>query len=269
MAVDSDVVADLAGSIARSSGPVTFLLGSGASLSSGAPTTSQVAGAFAAVQTGRFGGLDLRSVLHMLPEQDKQNILGPLFAGVSPGVGYHALGALSRSHDVRVLNLNWDDAVTKLAATGATVDSWDLLDFLPPGGLPARSDGIYQLHLHGQIGVACRFGTLETLDMTPEQTDFIFDNFLRHTTVILGASLIGETDLPRVFARHRRESIDRPVSALWYFGRESAPSRTSRAASAQRRTLTGSSFTHFEDVVNFDFDDFVVDLTNQVLGGSP
>ena len=260
MAPDKDTLVDLATSIRRARRPVTFLIGAGASISSGAPTTAQVAAAFATLQHGRYAGQDLRAVLHTLPEREKQDILEPLFASVRPNVGYRALAALATHKPVIVLNLNWDHALRDAAAiVGVTEQRLDIQDVDPLAPPRLGGTGLLQLHLHGLLGRQCRFGTLETLTFTEGQSSFLIDQCLLQTVVIIGASLRGETDLPRIFTTAQQSG---DAGTVWYFGRPEAHPRTTRA---HRMTITGSPFTHFDDIPGLDFDDFMVDLYNTYL----
>jgi hypothetical protein len=260
MPVEKAQLVDLAASIRRSRRPVTFLIGAGASISSGAPATAEVEAAFAPLQQGRYAGQDLRAVLHTLPKAEKQDILAPLFAGVRPNVGYRALAALAMHKPVIVLNLNWDGALSDAAAMVGTKEHCrDIQDIDPLAPPVLGATGLLNLHLHGILGGDCRFGTLETLTFPEPLSSYLVDQCLRQMVVIVGASLRAETDLPGVFASAQQSGA---AGTVWYFGRPEAAARTARA---HRMTITGSPFTHFDDIPGFDFDDFMVDLYDTFL----
>jgi hypothetical protein len=217
-----ELAGELGGVIGRSSRPVCFILGAGCSLSSGAPTTTTVERAFRDATAARFRGIELRKAIHVMPEQEKQDILRPLFAEVTYGPGYLAISALGRYRTVLTLNLNWDKALANACRRiGVELVSFDFNE--PIDSWPSFSGpGVYDVHVHGIIGDQCRYGHLETLNFTTQQETWLIERGLVNTTVILGASLANETDFTQLFI-HRSHLVDtvRPPSSQWFFLRSS------------------------------------------------
>lgn len=205
--------------IGRSDRPVCFLLGAGASISSGGPTTTAVVEAFTEATERRFEGMDLMRAVGLLEEREKQEILAPLFEGVTPAGGYHAIAAIAFYIPVVVLNLNWDDAMAQAAEAKRVLRaSFDIVTDPPTWpNLTTQEPGLVDIHLHGTIGDACRFGTLETLTFEPPATEYIIAHGLDQTMACLGASLNGENDLPSLFRHHLRKRRGITSSPHWYF----------------------------------------------------
>ena len=207
--------------IGRSQRPVCFLLGAGASISSGGPPTTAVIKAFTEATERRFEGMDLMRAVGLLEEREKQEILAPLFEGITPAGGYHAIAALASYISVVVLNLNWDDAMAKAAqAKGVLKVSFDIrTDPATWPDLSRQEPGLTDIHLHGKIGDVCRFGTLETLTFESPEADYIAAHGLNQTMACLGASLNGENDLPSLFRNHLRARPGTAPPPHWYFVR--------------------------------------------------
>src|SRR4051794_14301891 len=93
---------------------LTFFLGAGASLSSGAPSTSKVVESVRLKFSGGFkSDEDVYTKLVDIPEADKRLAIVPLFEEVRPYIGYRMLAAVARGRPVTVVNLNWDDCVQR------------------------------------------------------------------------------------------------------------------------------------------------------------
>jgi hypothetical protein len=206
-------------SIGRSAKRVAFMLGAGASLSSKGPTTRDVEDAFRAATSVRFEGMDLLRAIALLEDEEKQEILAPLFHDVHPGLGYYALAGIAAYKPVVVLNLNWDRALAEAAArSGVLLSSFDIKS--DPGTWPDVHDttpGLHDVHLHGMIGESCRFGTLETLEFSEAEAQLLVDHGLRHVFACLGASVSGENDLPALFRRHELTRGSTKPNRHWYF----------------------------------------------------
>ena len=84
--------AELARSLAGEDSPITFVLGAGASTSSGAPTSAEVADTLRRGTRVRLGN-DPHHNLHEIVDDEVRSLLAPLFSDVSPGVGYRLLAA--------------------------------------------------------------------------------------------------------------------------------------------------------------------------------
>lgn len=212
---------ELGMAIGRSDRPVCFLLGAGASLSSGAPATSTVVEAFAEATNLRFEGMDFMTAVSLLEEREKQEILAPLFEGITPAGGYHAIASIAAYVPVVVLNLNWDDALAQAAAAkGVLIASFDITASSTSWPDPAsREHGVVDIHLHGILGEQCRFGTLETLTFEAEAAEYLVTHGLDQTMVCLGASLNSENDLPAVFRSHVAKRQHSSPPPHWYFVR--------------------------------------------------
>ena len=228
------VAGDCARSLARDDEPVSFLLGAGASLSSGAPTTTSVVDALARATAGRLRAKDVRTFVDRIGERDKQNILRGLFAEVRPHIGYLSLAAIGRHRRVVVANLNWDPLVAEACAQlGVPCRSFDLADrqhWQLVNDLPADS-GVVVIHIHGLLGYRSRIASLETLSFTPEEERLLAELVWANPTVIIGASLVDDTDLEAMFRRLGMK--DDHAAARWLFARHGGTlplPRTSMAA---------------------------------------
>lgn len=264
---------ELGGVIGRSNRPVCLLLGAGASLSSGCPTTGEVFATFEEATQARFDGMDLMRAIQTIPEHERQDCLRPLFADAVPSSGYLALATLAQYRRVIVLNLNWDDMFIQAChRVGAAVAAFDIAS--DPGTWVSATQsetGVVDIHLHGIVGEECRFGTLETLSFPSEAERFLVENGLRQTTVCLGASINGENDLPGLFRQHLiRSDPMRPTSQHWYFVRGAA---NFDANDRLRQALTrASSLTYISDT-DIDFDEVATLMVDRALalisGGAP
>lgn len=262
-----ELARELGGVIGRSHRPICFLLGAGASLSSGGPTTKQVAEAFAGATGARFQGLDLMRMIQTLPEHEKQDILAPLFSDVRPGPGYLSLAALAKHRRIIVLNLNWDDALAQACSRQAVVcRQFDIAS--PPGTWPPDIDAspdpcLYDVHIHGILGVECRYGTLETLLFAREAENYLVKNGLQNTMVCIGAYLNNENDLPQLFqARMRAGDPVRPASQHWYFVRGDA---VLGPEDRMRQTMTFASPVTYVRAPDIDFDHVATLLVDAAL----
>jgi hypothetical protein len=254
------------GAIARSDRPVTFLIGAGASLSSGAPSTAQVTKAFEDATKGRLNPRELRTLLHSLPEQDKQDILAPLFGNVVPHIGYRCLAALGRHRRVHVLNLNWDRALTDAC------DDLDVrhvvFDLCNPRArrlLNGFDDGpgVVIAHVHGKVGEQCRFEALRTLKFGEAETRFLKKHFLSNTLVIAGASVVRDTDLHALFLAKRESAIahGNAQASQWYLGR---PDDVEHLDAIRRSQLPHGVLNYFS-AEDADFDELMLRVLSVVL----
>lgn len=260
------VATDLGATVTRSKRPLTVMIGAGASLSSGAPTTGQVAAAFEAATRGRFGvDHSVQRLLHLIPEPEKQEVLQPLFERVTPYIGYRCLAALARHRKVQVLNLNWDSAVEQACEElGVRYVSFDLNDRAGRKEikkLPKHS-GLAVAHVHGRLGEECRFETLKTLKFDAEQARFIAGQFLANTLVVVGASIVHDTDVLELLTRPARAGgLSRNEPSQWFFGRpEGSPQ-----LEAIRRSSIRSGVLNYCCIDDVDFDELMVRILGSVL----
>lgn len=243
---------ELGASIGRSDNPICFLLGAGASLSSGGPTNGAVLGALREATDVRFEDMDLMTAISTLHETEKQEILAPLFQDISPAGGYRALASLAAYVPVVVLNLNWDDAMAQAAtANGVLRASFDIADDSASWPALSASHGLYDIHLHGKLGSSCRYGTLETLTLPEGAEEYLVENGLAHVVVCIGASLNDEKDLPGVFRHHQLGRDPARPARHWYFVR--GP-ETDSGEDRLRQALYGASTLHYSKGETIDFD---------------
>jgi hypothetical protein len=242
---------------------VTFILGAGCSLSAGAPTTAQIDHALREATSARFKGLDLRDALHQMPEQEKQDILLPLFEKVGVNPGYMAIAALATVKPVVAINLNWDLALENACRRArAAVTVVDIVDGPRTSWPSPDGKGLLDLHVHGVIGNSCRFGRLETLTFTEDQQEWLRSHGLDNTLVVLGASLTFETDLTKLFQGHAsRDSQSRPQSSHWYFVRGTLADAEDRL---RRANFKVQSLT-YEVAPDIDFDMVATTIVDHAL----
>lgn len=259
-----DLAREVGSKIGRLEDPVAFLLGAGASFSSGGPTTTAVVEAFRRAAGARLDGTDLMNSISQLDEREKQAILSPLFRSVTPGAGYHALASLAAYRKVFVLNLNWDEAMADAGrAKGLLRGSFDLAD--DPASWPSLGDqsepGLYDIHLHGRLGEECRFARLETLRFSDEERGLLMQ-CLDGLMVSIGASLAGELDLPAVFKAHQAQRDSTKANDHWYFLRgEDSEDGTDR----YRKAVTyASPWTTAKDPA-LDFDRVAVTIVDAAI----
>jgi hypothetical protein len=211
---------ELGESIGRSKRPVCFVLGAGCSLSAGAPNTVQIDTALRRATRTRFAGVELRDAIHQLPELEKQDILQPLFAGVTTNAGYMAIASLAASRPVLVINLNWDLALqTAAIRVGVPITLVDM-ETDAVGTWPSHGTaGIIDVHVHGIVGHSCRYGRLETLRFTEAEEKWLIEQGLDHILICIGASLTYETDLTDLFRSKNPNPSARPQASRWFFVR--------------------------------------------------
>jgi hypothetical protein len=185
--------------------PLCFLLGAGASLSSGAPSTAAVLAALRRTRPRLFGSdEDVYNEVPSISHQERECI-DPLFRDVTPFVGYRCLGTLAHTRPIVVVNLNWDDCVPRAArAVGVPDDEISIIDVEDTTDGEAALDqlldrgrGVLSIHVHGyfadQSRSDVRFGTKETLEF--ETAEFkLLRRAMSLQTIIVGTSLAGPHD---------------------------------------------------------------------------
>ncbi len=187
---------------------ITLLLGAGASLSSGAPSTGAVADAIWAANPGRFKSRqDVYDDLVEITEVDKRNAIEPLFEDTVPYAGYRLLAALARSRPIIIVNLNWDDCVLRACGQmGVRCQPHDIADPLAEiresiALSNASGSGIVDIHVHGRLGTEgheakhrLRFARLKTLTLKEDEFELLRECF-DCATAVIGASLCAGRDL--------------------------------------------------------------------------
>ncbi len=201
--------------------PVTFLLGAGCSLSSGAPSTAEVHAALTAATAGRANGENLRDFLHEITPGERRRVLEPLFRNNSPYIGYKLLAALAAIRRVNVLNLNWDDMAERACSeAGVECVAFDLDDRTRWGDAERKlptGRGLLSVHVHGRLDTTCRYSRVETARFDSAQIEFISSRFLNQPLLIAGASLQGDVDLFKLL--QGSPSAAEREHAVWFFGR--------------------------------------------------
>lgn len=236
--------------------PLTFVLGAGATLSSGAPTTPAVHAKLEKATQMRLGAL-IRERLHMIVDEEVRDQLQPLFEHVVPNTGYRVLAALGRDRRINIINLNWDDAAERACRdAGVSCAVFDPLDgptliqveaTLPPAA------GVLIVHVHGTLANRPRYSLLETLPNQPALWAAIRP-LLGTTTIICGASLAGDSDVDDVVKR--LSGVDSSGPPVWMFARSANEPRVVDFPAQWTRV-----FSH-----DVDFDELVAVIAEEVWG---
>jgi hypothetical protein len=259
---------DAGSGLATLPGPVCFVLGAGASISSKCPTTAEVDRKLRELTRSRFPGRFVRDVLHHFSQTQVQLQLAPLFAHANPYIGYLSLAALGRHRRVHVLNLNWDPMLKRACdELGVASVSFDLRS--PPSieevaKQLADDSGLLIAHVHGRLGEECRYEQLSTLKFDTAEKDLIAAQFFAHPRVFIGASLLGDSDLKELLWND-----DGSIAPTWYFGRpvDLEAEDELRATLPHRTTIALDCDVEFDDllvivlgqVAQYRWDDFRAD----------
>lgn len=237
-----DPIGEVAKSItpARSTGerfPICFLLGAGASLSSGGPKTSDILLTCRRDWPRKFRSDEdvYTGFTDELAPSERESLMRPLFDIVSPYVGYRCLAAMARSRPVFVVNLNWDSCIKEAGdRVGVPVHPFDLRD-LEQGRkaveqVLADQAGIACAHVHGFLdnpneayGIRFRFSYSDTRAVEHDQLELLRE-MLGHTTIIAGTSLEGGGDIHELVKALLPADPDQ-ARPLWVFERGAHRSR--------------------------------------------
>ena len=268
-----NLVADLAAAL-RGEDSFTFLLGAGASLTSGAPSTRRLERSWLDAYPTRLRCREeLRENLGELTEQEKQSAIEGLFENIQPHIGYHCLAALGRDRPILVVNLNWDDALERACEQlGVPCESIELGEGAEAitERLDAFSEGVFNLHLHNRLACAggkhpIGFATYETLRF--DERRLIADRFFSRQTVVVGASLTGEHDVSDLLLTVVSESDKKSRETsrpFWIFSRQAEES-TEPVDRLTRRVLSRkASDLNFVGGPAVDFDRLLLELSSQL-----
>lgn len=247
---------DLASALRGTADPITFVLGAGASLSSGAPPTAEVEETLRAAAT-RIPASDLRKRIHEISDGDVRKALDPLFSQLVPHIGYRCLATLARRRRVLVINLNWDPLVAMACDLARVpVVTYDIGDHDRRGDslrLPPNR-GVIDVHLHGRTAGRPRFGQAETLGLRSDEIDHLRTLHGSARRVYLGVSLEEDHDVVHAL----RDLDDGKVGTVWPFFRGpdlSDPGEVTRMSG--RLGAVGAVYCQAEDV---DFDHILLAL---------
>ena len=248
----------VAGLAAQAGTPVVFLLGAGCSLKSGGPTDNQLQEAVERLPgRQRRGGALGRHV----DGAAQAHALRPLFADMSPNVGYHCLVGLARKRSVYVLNLNFDAAVEEAAkniGVGCrSVDvrsTADLAQALTDSGTDVL---VVDVHLHGTVEDA-RFTREQKAETRDSERDLVHQALEGGTLVVLGTSLREAEDLAALLK-------DAKPGAAYYFNRadEMADEDDTLVRSAEFPLVKANAHWTASDV---DFDAFMLHFAGTFHG---
>ena len=201
----------------RESKSVAFLIGAGASITSGAPSTILVDEAITASVAGhRYPGEEVGHVLAKLTSTQRVGSVRHVFSHVRPHIGYLSLAALARSRRVLVASLNWDLALEMAAASlGVNCESYDLASPLNVISEAARkkSAGLLVWHLHGSIETDIAHGLWNTVALSDAVVDVLAEDFFSHLTIMVGTSFT-DVDVRRAFNRIAAVQSQQPLWTL-------------------------------------------------------
>jgi hypothetical protein len=234
-------------------GPLTVLLGAGASLSSGAPSYTAVNTTVATKIARRLPAAQLPDELHTVNERDMAAGLAPGFAGVSPSLGYWSLAALARDRPVTVLDLNWDPAAEDAArALGVPYLAYDIRDHA--ANPPALDNGLVVVHLHGPLA-APRVGRGDKPSFDAAEVAHLKARHAGGRLLVVGASLDEDHDVRDLLLQVLPEG-----EGVWGFFRDD----NSDDALRHRGKLPGQNPVVFA-APDIDFDRLLMLLIDEAL----
>ena len=253
----AEKVAELA---AKAGTPLVFLLGAGCSLKSGGPTDKQVQEAVERLP-GRQRSRDALG-MHVQPQAQAQ-ALRPLFAGMSPNVGYHCLAGLAAKRRVYVLNLNFDAAVQEAAENvGVPCRSVDvrgttaIKEALAENGADA---GVLNVHIHGTVEDA-RFTREQKAESRDNERRVVHELLKEGTLIVLGTSLRDAEDLGALLKGAK------PGTACYFNRTDDMADEDDRLVrSAEFPLVRANTYWTSEDM---DFDAFMLHFAGKFHGNT-
>jgi hypothetical protein len=261
-------------------GPMTFVIGAGASISSNAPSTEAVELRWLDSHLFKDRESLLKGIAE-LGDAQKINPIRELFSRVRPFIGYQCLAALGRHRQVLVLNLNWDDALEQACGglgvrhhlltvssqtTGQLIAGKRTLLSLEKG-----EPGIFSFHVHGRLDnpeSGIRFGIYETLEFSSEVKDVIEKHYFNHPTIVVGASLAGDydvIDLLRTLAEGS-PGLPRQLSPFYIFSRQAERKGAPSDGLVQNVLFSRKSVPNFRGDPTVDFDRLLLDIATRLKG---
>lgn len=260
----------------RAGGPLTFVLGAGASISSGGPTTESIEKEWLSA-LDFTDAAELHEKITQLGHQQKIDPIRPLFESIKPFIGYHCLASLARERPILVINLNWDEALERACESvsvpyfGLSVDTSDELTGEVEEvkeHLNAAKPGVYCLHVHGRLKdteSSIRFGLYDTLKFADPVMELIDEHFFTHPVVVVGASLQGEYDVIDLL-RGLTDPTAVPASAFYIFSRQEERKQTPNGGLMQNVLFSRKSELNFRGDPAVDFDRLMLDLATRLKG---
>jgi hypothetical protein len=259
---------------------VTFLLGAGASISSGAPSTPEVIDALTEQFPDEFPDSKISEGMDVISDPQVETAIRPLFFDgieprIEPHVGYLSLAALAKRTRVLIVNLNWDPAVDIAA-----------LDRI--GGVSCKSIGldektdlsagltkieecladpelrIVNLHLHGRIDQGdIRLAPKRTAAFERETVKMLWNSFFIHPTVVVGASLIGERDVTGMLTEASQGIAKPKKTPFWIFSRQPEQTDLPDAPKTAELLSRNECELNFRGAPFVDFDRIMVEILAQ------
>ncbi|MGA9285247.1 MAG: hypothetical protein WBV85_07375 [Solirubrobacteraceae bacterium] len=239
---------------------VTFLLGAGASRSSGAPSTPEILEALTEKHPDEFPDSKVSAGMDAISDSQVESSIRPLFREIRPHIGYLSLAALAKSTRVLIVNLNWDPAVEiacdRLAVKCASVvlDEKKKLDEGLAKVEACLVDPQYRvvnLHLHGLLDAGdIRLAPKKTLAFQSKTTELLWSSFFTHPTVVVGATLTGERDVTGLITASS-QGPEPKKNPFWLFSRQ--PDRTD----IPEDRVAAELLSRNESELNFRGDPFV------------
>jgi hypothetical protein len=248
---------------------VTFLLGAGASRSSGAPLTAEVIEALTERHPDEFPDSRVSAGMDSISDSQVESSIRPLFREIQPHVGYLSLAALAKCTRVLIVNLNWDDAVElacdRLGVKCASV-VLDEKKHLDKGleEIKARlADPAYDvvnLHLHGLLDAGdIRLAPKKTLAFQSKTTELLWTAFFTHPTVVVGATLTGERDVTGLLTASSQGSQPKRTP-FWLFSRQPDRTELPEDRVAAELLSRNESDLNFRGDPFIDFDRIMVEI---------
>lgn len=254
---------------------VTFLLGAGASGSSGTPSTPEVLDALTEQHPDEFPDSKVSEGMDAISDSQVSVSIRPLFEDIRPHVGYLSLAALAASTRVLIVNLNWDSAVELACERVGILYASVVLD--ERNALQAGlneigerlSDPTYRvvnLHLHGLLDASdIRLAPKKTNAFERETIELLWSSFFVHPTVVVGATLTGERDVTGLLTASSQGATPKK-SPFWLFSRQLERTELPEDRVAAELLSRNESELNFRGHPFIDFDRIMVEILASRIG---
>lgn len=264
---------------------VTFLLGAGASRSSGAPSTKKILERLTERYPEQFPNGEVSEDMDWISDPQIEGTVAPLFDRVSPHIGYLSLATLAKSTRVLIVNLNWDRAVeiacerVGVSCASLVIDEQGKLDEDLAKVVACLEDEdcrVVNLHLHGRLPrpdagdrdedrTDIRFSVKKTLAFQSKTTQLLWNSFFNHPTIVLGATLTGERDVTGLIAASAQLAEPRR-KPLWLFSRQGHRTKTPQDRVVARMVSLSEADLNFRGDPFIDFDRAMVEIVAKRVG---